>query len=42
MTAATGLALLSVVIVALVVAWNVVQSKRIDVLQKRVEMLEKK
>jgi hypothetical protein len=42
MTAATGLALLSIVIVALVVAWNVIQSKRIDVLQKRIEALEKK
>lgn len=42
MTAATGLALLAVVIVALVVAWDVIQSKRIDALQKRVEALEKK
>ncbi len=42
MTAGTGLALLSVVIVALVVAWNVLQSKRIDAIQKRVEALEKK
>ncbi len=42
MTAGTGLALLSVVIVVLVVAWNVLQSKRIDALQKRVEALEKK
>jgi len=42
MTAATGLALLSVAIVILVVAWDVIQSKRIDALQKRVEILEKK
>ena len=42
MTAATGLALLGVVILALVVAWDVIQSKRIDALQKRVEALEKK
>ncbi len=42
MTAATGLALLSIVIVVLIVAWTVIQSKRIDALQKRVEALEKK
>ncbi len=42
MTAAAGLALLGVVILALVVAWDVIQSKRIDALQKRIEMLEKK
>jgi hypothetical protein len=42
MTAATGLALLAVVTVALVVVWDFIQSKRIDALQKRVEALEKK
>ncbi len=42
MTTATALALLAVVVVALVVAWDVIQSKRIDALQKRVEALEKK
>ncbi len=42
MTGATGLVLLGVVILALVVVWNVIQSKRIDGLQKRVEALEKK
>ncbi len=42
MTTATGLALLSIVVVVLLVAWNVIQSKRIDALQKRVDALEKK
>ncbi len=41
MTAATNLVLLAVATVALVV-WDVIQSKRIDALQKRVEALEKK
>lgn len=41
MTAATNLVLLAVAVVALV-AWDVIQSKRIDALQKRVEALEKK
>jgi hypothetical protein len=41
MTAATNLVLLAVAVVALV-AWDVIQSKRIDALQKRVESLEKK
>jgi hypothetical protein len=41
MTAATSLVLLAVATVALVV-WDLIQSKRIDALQKRVEALEKK
>ncbi len=42
MTAATALALVGVVALVLVVVWNVVQSKRLDALQKRIETLEKK
>jgi hypothetical protein len=41
MTAATSLVLLAVATVALVL-WDLIQSKRIDALQKRVEALEKK
>ena len=41
MTAATSVVLLAVAVVALV-TWDVIQSKRIDALQKRVEALEKK
>ncbi len=42
MTGATALVLVIVVALALVVVWNVVQSKRLDALQKRIETLEKK
>jgi hypothetical protein len=42
MTGATAALLLSVGILVLVVAWNLVQSKRVDALQKRVDILEKK
>jgi hypothetical protein len=41
MTAATSLVLLAAATVALVL-WDLIQSKRIDALQKRVEALEKK
>ncbi len=42
MTAGTALVLVLVVALALVVVWNVVQSKRLDGLQRRIETLEKK
>ncbi len=42
MTAGTALVLVLVVALALVVVWNVVQSKRLDGLQRRIEALEKK
>jgi hypothetical protein len=38
----TVLPIVGVVGLALVIAWNVMQSKRIDRLQQRVEALEKK
>ena len=37
-----GLVLLGAVVLLLVVVWNVLQSKRVDALAKRVEALEKK
>jgi hypothetical protein len=33
---------MAIVVLALVIAWNVIQSKRVDALQKRVDALEKK
>lgn len=42
MTGTTALVLVGVVMLALLVAWNFIQSKRVDALQKRVEALEKK
>lgn len=38
----TVLPLVGVVVLFLVIAWNFMQSKRIDALQKRVEALEGK
>jgi hypothetical protein len=38
----TVLPIVGVVALALVIAWNFMQSKRIDALQQRVEALEKK
>jgi len=37
----TLLSVVSIVVLALLIAWNVIQSKRVDALQKRVEALEK-
>ncbi len=42
MTGTTALVIVGVVALALLVAWNFIQSKRVDALQKRVEALEKK
>ncbi len=42
MTGTTALVLVGMVILALLVAWNFIQSKRVDALQKRVDALEKK
>ncbi len=42
MTATTCGVLLGTVVLALVIVWDVIQSKRIDKLQKRVDALEKK
>lgn len=37
----TLLSVVSIVVLALLIAWNVIQSKRVDALQKRVQALEK-
>jgi len=37
----TLLSVVSIVVLALLIAWNVIQSKRVAALQKRVEALEK-
>jgi len=42
MTGTTALVLLGAVVLALLVAWDIIQSRRIDRIQKRVEALEKK
>ena len=42
MTGTTIAVLAGVVVLGLVVAWDVIQSRRIDALQKRVAALEKK
>ena len=38
----TLLPIVSIVVLALLIVWNVIQSKRVDALAKRVDALEKK
>ena len=38
----TIISVAAIVILALLIAWNFIQSKRVDALQKRVDALEKK